>query len=117
MLFFLFFFSFYLSFFIHHTVFLSRSKFSVEDDDSDLQLSYAIGDYPGGTNVQSWTTMRGNSLLSPAELPCGIPLHFLVKARNSQGLETIGRCSIPTFDCTFPDGRVDAAYRWALSPG
>nr|KAG5706493.1 hypothetical protein BaRGS_032886 [Batillaria attramentaria] len=31
-------------------------------------------------------------------------------ARNSQGLETTARCSIPTYDCTFPDGRVDAAY-------
>ena len=57
--------------------------------------------------------MRGNSLLTPAELPCGAPLHFLVKARNSQGLETTAGCSMPTFDCTFPDGRVDAAYRWA----
>ena len=87
-------------------------QFNVDDDDSDLELSYAVGDYPGGTNVQGWTTMRGNSLLSPAELPCGVPLHFLVKAVNSQGLQTTAQCSIPTFDCTFPDGRVDASYRW-----
>ncbi|XP_070206105.1 uncharacterized protein [Littorina saxatilis] len=93
-----------------------RLEFAVEDEDSDLSLSYAVGDYPGGTNVQGWTTMRGNSLLSPAELPCGIPLHFLVKARNSQGLETTARCSIPTFDCTFPDGRVDASHSKIVSP-
>lgn len=93
-----------------------KLEFSVVDEDSDLALTYAIGDYPGGTNVQGWTEMRGSSLLAPAELPCGVPLHFLVKARNSQGLETTSRCSIPTFDCTFPDGRVDAAYRCTSHP-
>nr|KAG5694401.1 hypothetical protein BaRGS_002255 [Batillaria attramentaria] len=80
-------------------------------DQCDLKLWYAVGDYPGGTNVVGWTEMRGASLLVPAILPCGVPLYFLVRARNSQGLETTARCSIPTFDCTLPDGRVDAAYR------
>ncbi|KAK7496780.1 hypothetical protein BaRGS_00011989, partial [Batillaria attramentaria] len=94
-----------------------KLEFSVDDDDSDLKLWYAIGDYPGGTNLVDWTEMRGASLLAPAVLPCGIPLHFLVKARNTQGLETTARCSIPTFDCTFPDGRVEAAYRCTSHPG
>nr|KAG5706426.1 hypothetical protein BaRGS_032819 [Batillaria attramentaria] len=87
------------------------ASFFAEDDDSDLKLWYAVGDYPGGTNVVGWTEMRGASLLAPAILPCGVPLYFLVRARNSQGLETTGRCSIATYDCTFPDGRADSAYR------
>ncbi|KAK7496755.1 hypothetical protein BaRGS_00011964, partial [Batillaria attramentaria] len=88
-----------------------KLEFFAEDDDSDLKLWYAVGDYPGGTNVVGWTEMRGASLLAPAILPCGVPLYFLVRARNSQGLETTGRCSIATYDCTFPDGRADSAYR------
>ena len=86
-------------------------KFSVYDDESALKLWYAVGDYPGGTNVLGWTEMSGASITSPAQLPCGVPLHFLVKARNSQGHESIAQCSLPTYDCTFPDGRVDASFR------
>ncbi|KAK7460764.1 hypothetical protein BaRGS_00038811, partial [Batillaria attramentaria] len=93
-----------------------QANFTAEDDDSDLKLSYAIGDYPGGTNIVGWTEMRGASLLQPAVLPCGIPIYFLVKARNSQGLETTAHCSLDNYDCTFPDGRVDADYRCSSHP-
>ena len=86
-------------------------QFSVADDESALKLWYAVGDYPGGTNIVDWTEMSGTSLLAPAELPCGVPLYFLAKARNSQGLESTAQCSLPTYDCTFPEGRVDAAFR------
>ena len=88
-----------------------RLDFTVDDDDSDLDLSYAVGDYPGGTNVQSWTSMRGSVLFVPGGLPCGKPLHFLVRAVNTQQLSTVAQCSLPTFDCTFPDGRVDLASK------
>ncbi|XP_076452271.1 uncharacterized protein LOC143287914 [Babylonia areolata] len=95
-----------------------KLEFAVDDDNSDLELSYAVGDYPGGTNVQPWTTLRGTSLPpSPApDFPCGRPLYFLVRARNSQGLETTASCSLPTWDCTFPEGRLDAAYRCSSHP-
>lgn len=90
-------------------------QFSAEDEDSDLKLWYAIGNFVGGTNVQDWTEMRGPSLLRPAVLPCGTPLYFLVRARNSQGLETIAQCELSTYDCTFPDGRVDAEFRCEIT--
>ncbi|KAK7498950.1 hypothetical protein BaRGS_00009759 [Batillaria attramentaria] len=90
--------------------------FSVSDDDSDVDVSYAIGDYPGGTNVAGWTHMRGSSLVVPDQLPCGKPLHFSVRAVNTQGLYTTAQCSLPTYDCSFPDGRVDAAYRCTSHP-
>ena len=86
-------------------------QFSVADDVSGLKLWYAVGDYPGGTNVIGWTDMRGSSLLAPAALPCGEPLYFLVKARNSRGHEATAQCSLPTYDCTIPEGRVDSTYR------
>ena len=87
------------------------TQFLAVDEDSDLRLWYAIGTYHGGTNVLRWTEIRGAALVSPAALPCSVPLYFMVKARNSQGLETIAHCSIPTYDCTFPDGRVDGLYK------
>ncbi|KAL8573311.1 hypothetical protein ACOMHN_032773 [Nucella lapillus] len=92
-----------------------RLEFAVEDKQSALNLTYAVGDYPGGTNVQGWTNLSG-SFQSPAEFPCGVPLYFLVKARNTQGMESTASCALPTFDCTFPDGRVDAAYRCSSHP-
>ncbi|XP_070204336.1 uncharacterized protein [Littorina saxatilis] len=85
--------------------------FSVEDELSDLTISYAVGDYPGGTNVLPWTPMRGNTLTVTDKLPCGKPLYFLVRAVNSGGLETVAECSLSTFDCSFPDGRVDMASK------
>ena len=86
-----------------------RLDFSVEDEDSDVSITYAVGDYPGGTNVRGWQPMRGNILVLPEELPCGKPLYFHVRAVNSQGLGTTASCTLPTYDCSLPDGRVDMA--------
>nr|KAG5700345.1 hypothetical protein BaRGS_029597 [Batillaria attramentaria] len=101
----------------HHLDCAFKLEFHAEDDDSDLSVSYAIGDYPGGTNVQGWTDMRGGSLVVPAmDLPQGKPLYFLVKAVNSQKLSTTAQCTLATLDCTLPEGRVDAAYRCTSHP-
>ena len=70
-----------------------------------------MGSYPGGTDVRGWTAMRGNKLLSPDSLPCGVPLYFSVTASNTQGLATTVHCTLPTFDRTFPDGWVEDGYR------
>ena len=78
---------------------------------NDLKVWYAVGDYPGGTNVWTWTPMRGTTLTVLDKLPCGRPLYFLVRAVNSQGLATVANCSLPTYDCSLPDGRVDMAAR------
>nr|KAG5704401.1 hypothetical protein BaRGS_031107 [Batillaria attramentaria] len=40
----------------------------------------------------------------------------MVKARNSQGLESTESSSLTTYDCTFPDGRVDMAYKCTSHP-
>ncbi|KAK7113965.1 hypothetical protein V1264_000110 [Littorina saxatilis] len=85
-----------------------RLQFSAEDDDSDLDLSYAVGDYPGGSNLKKWTSMQSSPLLVLGDLPCGRPLHFLVRAVNTQGLSRVASCSLPTLDCTLPDGRIDS---------
>lgn len=76
-----------------------------------MKVWYAIGDYKGGTNVVGWTELRGETLLVPSILPCGIPLYFMVKGRNTQGLETTRSTYLYTYDCTFPDGRVDMPHR------
>lgn len=88
-----------------------------EDEGSDLKLSYAIGTNPGGTDVLSWQNFQGTSLVSPARLENGIPLHWTVKARNTEGLETVAQCSLQTYDNTNPDGRVEATYPYSSHPG
>ena len=39
-----------------------------------------------------------------------MPLHFTVKATNTQGLETVVQCKINTFDVTLPSGRMEADH-------
>ncbi|KAK7493720.1 hypothetical protein BaRGS_00015049 [Batillaria attramentaria] len=104
--------------FEHHEKYINHPEihFTAEDKESGLRLFYAVGDNPTGTNVVPWTEIQGGSLLVPAVLPCGIPLYFLVSATNCQGLEFTAMCSIPTYDCTVPDGRVDAGYRCTSHP-
>lgn len=91
-------------------------SFNAEDEDSDLQTSYAVGDSPGTTNVLPWAEMRGTSIIVPTTLPCEKPLYFQVKVRNTEGLETTAHCSLPIYDCSEPGGQVDAAYSCTSHP-
>lgn len=92
-------------------------EFNNGDEDSDLAVAYTVGDYPGGTNLRDWTVIQGSVLVVPESsnsaqpLPCGRTLYFTVRAVNSQGLTSFARCSLPTLDCTLPDGRVDPEYK------
>ena len=86
------------------------------DEVSETKLFYAIGSHKGGTDVQDWTYMGGNSLMVPAKLPGGIPIYWTVKANNSQGLYVNVQCSLTTYDSTLPDGRVDHAYKISSHP-
>ncbi|XP_062573143.1 uncharacterized protein LOC134235074 [Saccostrea cucullata] len=87
-----------------------------QDDGSDLKLSYAIGTYIGGTDVLNWQSFQGTSLVSPARLINGVPLYWTVKAKNTEGLETVAKCSLQTYDNTNPDGRIEAAYPFTSHP-
>jgi hypothetical protein len=64
-------------------------QFYVEDEDSDLTLSYAIGDYPGGTNVQGWTDLRGMALLVPTKVR-----HMVVAARSEDVVVVLMLCRL-----------------------
>lgn len=86
------------------------------DEVSDVELSYAIGTHRGGTNIQEWTSMGGNMQTVPAELPGGIPLYWSVKAKNSQGLQSVAQCALKTYDGTLPDGRVEHVYTYSSHP-
>nr|KAG5686567.1 hypothetical protein BaRGS_027224 [Batillaria attramentaria] len=99
----------------------SEFKNSTDHKDKAFKAGGVLG-ISFDVNVQaidSLLTCRSYAVVSPSEwrtnidavLPCGIPIYFLVKARNSQGLETTAHCSLDNYDCTFPDGRVDADYR------
>ena len=80
---------------------------------SEVKMSYCIGTHQGGTNLQDWTDIGGFSITQPADLPGGIPIYFTMKARNSEGMEATGQCSLETFDNTLPDGRVEHAYKFS----
>lgn len=87
-----------------------------QDDNSGLTVHYAIGTFPGGTNVQDWTKMGGTTLLAPQMLPGGIPLYWTVKAANEQGDEVKIQCQLTTYDSTLPDGRIEPAYPLTSNP-
>ncbi|WAR20843.1 hypothetical protein MAR_014817 [Mya arenaria] len=87
-----------------------------QDEVSETKLFYAIGTDKGGTDVQDWTNIGGNSLMVPAKIPGGIPIYWSVKAKNSQGLEAIVQCSLNTYDNTLTDGRVEHAYMFSSHP-
>lgn len=87
-----------------------------QDEVSEVKLFYAIGTHKGGTDLQDWTDMGGNSLLVPMKLPGGVPIYWSVKAKNSQGLEAITQCSLNTYDSTLPDGRVEHLYAFSSHP-
>ncbi|XP_052219885.1 uncharacterized protein LOC127837088 [Dreissena polymorpha] len=87
-----------------------------QDEVSEVKLTYAIGTHKGGTNVQAWTEMGGNTLLVPAKLPSGVPLHWTVSATNTQGLSSTVQCSLNTYDSTLPDGRVEHPYKYSSHP-
>ncbi|WAR20774.1 hypothetical protein MAR_014748 [Mya arenaria] len=87
-----------------------------QDEVSETKLFYAIGTHKGGTDVQDWTDMGGNSLMVPAKIPGGIPIYWSMKAKNSQGLEAIVQCSLNTYDSTLTDGRVEHAYMFSSHP-
>ncbi|XP_053407458.1 uncharacterized protein LOC123547213 isoform X2 [Mercenaria mercenaria] len=93
-----------------------RLEMHAQDEVSEVKLFYAIGTHRGGTNVVDWTDMGGNSLMVPSKLPGGIPLYWSVKAKNSQGLESISQCSLDTYDSTLPDGRVEHSYTFSSHP-
>lgn len=89
---------------------------ATQDEVSDVKMFYAIGTQRGGTNVVDWTKMGGASLEVPTTLPGGIPLHWTVKAGNSEGLFAYTHCHLETFDSTIPDGRVDPSYAYSSHP-
>ncbi|OWF46933.1 Delta-like protein 1 [Mizuhopecten yessoensis] len=94
-----------------------KLEVSTLDETSQVKLVYAIGTQHGGTNVVDWTDMGGASLLVPTnDLPSGVPLYWTVKASNTQGLQAFSYCTLPTYDTSIPDGRIDPSYKFSSHP-
>lgn len=96
------------------TAFMIEVNF--QDPVSNVKLHYAIGDHSGGSNLVDWTEMSGTSIVVPQKLPGGVPLYWSVKGKNDQGGEAITTCSLPTYDNTLPDGRLEASYEYSSHP-
>ena len=60
--------------------------------------------------------MDSNFVLIPLYVPKSTALHFTVHAINSQGLESISQCVIPSYDVTPPIGRASVTNIFSSNP-
>ncbi|XP_077996023.1 uncharacterized protein LOC144449370 [Glandiceps talaboti] len=79
---------------------------AVDDDKSEVDLTFCVGTYQSGCDVLKDQSMNGPSAVVAVILPGGIQLHFTVKAENSAKEISMATCSLPTYDITVPAGRI-----------
>ncbi|XP_070573951.1 uncharacterized protein [Ptychodera flava] len=89
---------------------------SVDDDRSEVDLTFCVGTYQSGCDVLKDQTMGGPSIIVASVLPGGVPLHFTVKAVNSAKEVSVATCIISTYDLTLPGGRVTPEFSSTSRP-
>nr|XP_006817933.1 PREDICTED: uncharacterized protein LOC100377080 [Saccoglossus kowalevskii] len=81
-------------------------ELSVEDDKSEVDMTFCIGTYKGGCDVLKDESMGGFSTVFEQVLRGGVPLYYTISAKNSAGAVAKATCELPTYDVTLPGGRV-----------
>ncbi|CAH1794764.1 unnamed protein product [Owenia fusiformis] len=89
---------------------------AVYDDVSQVDTHYCVGTYLGGCNLVPTEPMGGFSTVVSRRLTSGIPLYYLIIAKNSQGGSSSIECELPTYDMTLPTGRVIPDFRSTSYP-
>ncbi|XP_066275501.1 uncharacterized protein [Branchiostoma lanceolatum] len=79
---------------------------AAEDDESQVELTYNVGTYRGGSDVVNNEDLGGPSNVVFKKMKGGVPLYFTVTGTNSGGGDAKVTCELPTFDVTLPGGRV-----------
>ncbi|XP_019614832.1 PREDICTED: uncharacterized protein LOC109462715, partial [Branchiostoma belcheri] len=79
---------------------------SVEDDRSEVEVSYSVGSFQGGSDLAKDEVLGGPSAVVEQVLPGRIPLYFTVKGTNSAGGTASVTCQLSSYDTTPPAGRV-----------
>ncbi|XP_077992165.1 uncharacterized protein LOC144446291 [Glandiceps talaboti] len=91
-------------------------ELAVEDDRSEVDLSFCVGTYKGGCDILKDQPMGGFSTIVSQVLRGGVPFYFTVTAVNSAKVTTKATCEIPTYDVTLPGGRVTPDFRSTSHP-
>ncbi|XP_078660674.1 uncharacterized protein LOC144905141 [Branchiostoma floridae x Branchiostoma belcheri] len=79
---------------------------AVEDDRSEVEVSYSVGSFQGGSDLAKDEVLGGPSAVVEQVLPSRIPLYFTVKGTNSAGGTASVTCQLSSYDTTPPAGRV-----------
>ncbi|KAI8514390.1 hypothetical protein Bbelb_087140 [Branchiostoma belcheri] len=79
---------------------------AVEDDRSEVDVSYSVGSFQGGSDLAKDEVLGGPSAVVEQVLPGRIPLYFTVKGTNSAGGTASVTCQLSSYDTTPPAGRV-----------
>ncbi|XP_070573688.1 uncharacterized protein [Ptychodera flava] len=79
---------------------------AVEDDRSEVEMTFCVGTFKGGCDIMRNEPMGGPSVIVAKILRGGVPLYFTVTAVNSAKASTKTVCQISTYDSTLPAGRV-----------
>ncbi|XP_078573994.1 uncharacterized protein LOC144860567 isoform X3 [Branchiostoma floridae x Branchiostoma japonicum] len=81
-------------------------ELAVDDDRSEVDLTYSVGVTRGGSDQVSNQPLGGFTTIVAQVLRGGVPLYFTVTATNSAQQTSLATCELPTYDVTLPGGRV-----------
>ncbi|XP_078658231.1 uncharacterized protein LOC144903714 [Branchiostoma floridae x Branchiostoma belcheri] len=92
-------------------------ELAVEDDRSEVDLTYSVGVTRGGSDQVLNQPLGGFTTIVPQVMRGGVPLYFTVTATNSAQLTSLVTCELPTYDLTPPGGRVTPDFLSTSHPG
>ncbi|XP_070572594.1 uncharacterized protein [Ptychodera flava] len=89
---------------------------AVEDDRSEVDMTFCVGTYKDGCDILRDQPMGGASTIVSQTLRGGVPLYFTITAVNSASATSKATCGLPTYDVTLPGGRVTADFKSTSNP-
>ncbi|XP_078575698.1 uncharacterized protein LOC144861600 [Branchiostoma floridae x Branchiostoma japonicum] len=92
-------------------------ELAVDDDRSEVDLTYSVGVARGGSDQASDQPLGGFSTIVATMMRGGVPLYFTVTATNSAQQTSLATCELPTYDVTLPGGRVTPDFISTSHPG
>ncbi|XP_019624877.1 PREDICTED: uncharacterized protein LOC109470382 isoform X2 [Branchiostoma belcheri] len=92
-------------------------ELAVDDDRSEVDLTYSVGVTRGGSDQVLDQPLGGFTTIVAQILRGGVPLYFTVTATNSAQQTALATCELPTYDVTLPGGRVTPDFISTSHPG
>ncbi|XP_078658229.1 uncharacterized protein LOC144903712 [Branchiostoma floridae x Branchiostoma belcheri] len=92
-------------------------ELAVDDDRSEVDLTYSVGVTRGGSDQVLNQPLGGFTTIVAQVLRGGVPLYFTVTATNSAQQTSLVTCELPTYDVTLPGGRVTPDFLSTSHPG